>query len=231
MIPTLRLADAADRARAQSLLDRLRLKPADVVLGRQQDVAAVTAILADVAARGDDAIVDSARKFDDPNFTAEQIKVRPDEMADQLTALRRSIAQVREYQQHILPTDPAPLRRPGVELGLRYTPLDSAGCYFPGGKAAYPSSLIMLSVPAQVAGVKRVVVCTPPSKFGKSDLVLATCTGPAGRRRSPRWRSGRRRSPPSTRSSAPATGTCSSPSGRSPASSGSTGSSGRARSS
>ncbi|HEX8913826.1 MAG TPA: histidinol dehydrogenase [Humisphaera sp.] len=183
MIPTLRLADAADRARAQSLLDRLRLKPADVVLGQQQDVAAVTAILADVAARGDDAIVDSARKFDDPNFSADQIKVRPDEMAaaharigaDQLSALRRSIAQVREYQQHILPTDPSPLRRPGVELGLRYTPLDSAGCYFPGGKAAYPSSLIMLSVPAQVAGVKRVVVCTPPSKFGKSDLVLAAC--------------------------------------------------------
>ena len=183
MIPTLRLSDPADRARAAGLLDRLRLKPADVVLGQQQDVAAVTAILADVAARGDDAVVDSARKFDDPAFAHDQIKVRPDEMAaaharvpaDQLSALRRSIAQVREYQQHILPADPPPLRRPGVELGLRYTPLDSAGCYFPGGKAAYPSSLIMLSVPAQVAGVRRVVVCTPPSRFGKSDLVLAAC--------------------------------------------------------
>jgi histidinol dehydrogenase len=183
MIPTLRLADSADRARASALLNRLRLKPADVVLSQQQDVSAVNAILADVAARGDDALVDSARKFDDPNFSHEQIKVQPDEMAaaharipeQQRLALRRSIAQVREYQQHILPKDPSPLRRPGVELGLRYTPLDSAGCYFPGGKAAYPSSLIMLSVPAQVAGVKRVVVCTPPSKFGKSDLVLAAC--------------------------------------------------------
>ena len=183
MLPTLRLSDPADRNRATGLLNKLRLKPADLVLGQQQDVAAVNATLADVAARGDDAVVDSARKFDDPNFSADQIKVRPDEMAaahartpaDQLSALRRSISQVREYQQHILPTDPAPLRRPGVELGLRYTPLDSAGCYFPGGKAAYPSSLIMLSVPAQVAGVRRVVVCTPPSKFGKSDLVLAAC--------------------------------------------------------
>lgn len=183
MIPTLRLSVPADRDRAAGLLDRLRLKPADVVLGLQDDVAAVTAILADVAKRGDDAIVETARRFDDPAFTADQIKVEPDEMAaaharvpaDQLSALRRSIAQVREYQQHILPTDPAPLRRPGVELGLRYTPLDSAGCYFPGGKASYPSSLIMLAVPAQVAGVKRVVVCTPPSKFGKSDLVLAAC--------------------------------------------------------
>ncbi|MDB5294034.1 MAG: hisD [Phycisphaerales bacterium] len=183
MLPTLRLSVPADRTRAAGLLDKLRLKPADVVLSQQQDVAAVTATLADVAKRGDDALVESARRFDDPAFTADQIKVRPDEMAaaharvpaDQLSALRRSIAQVREYQQHILPADPAPLRRPGVELGLRYTPLDSAGCYFPGGKAAYPSSLIMLAVPAQVAGVKRVVVCTPPSKFGKSDLVLAAC--------------------------------------------------------
>src|SRR5205085_7314355 len=49
------------------------------------------------------------------------------------------------------------------------------GLYFPGGKASYPSSLIMLAVPAQVAGVKKIVVCTPPSKYGRSDLVLAAC--------------------------------------------------------
>ena len=60
-------------------------------------------------------------------------------------------------------------------LGLRFTPLDSAGLYFPGGKASYPSTLIMLAVPAQVAGVKRIVVCSPPSKYGKTDLVLAAC--------------------------------------------------------
>ena len=69
---------------------------------------------------------------------------------DVMDALRRSIAQVREYQQHIMPTPPPTLKRPGVELGLRFTPLDSAGLYFPGGKASYPSSLIMLAVPAQV---------------------------------------------------------------------------------
>src|SRR4051794_36598173 len=98
MIPTLRLTDPTDRARAKALLDRLRLKPADVVLAQQQDVAAVNTILADVAARGDDAIVESARKFDDPGFTREQIKVSLEEMSaaharipeDQLSALRRS---------------------------------------------------------------------------------------------------------------------------------------------
>jgi histidinol dehydrogenase len=93
--------------------------------------------------------------------------------ADQLAAIRRSITQVREYQSHIMPQSPPLLVRQGVELGLRFTPLDSAGCYFPGGHAAYPSSLIMLAAPAQVAGVKRIVACTPPSKYGRSDLVLA----------------------------------------------------------
>jgi histidinol dehydrogenase len=93
----------------------------------------------------------------------------------QLAAIRRSITQVREYQAHVMPKDAELLRRPGVELGMRYTPLESAGLYFPGGKAAYPSSLIMLAVPAQVAGVKRIVVCSPPSRYGKIDLVLAVC--------------------------------------------------------
>lgn len=185
MIPVLDLSVEADRQRVKQILDRLRLDPADVALQRGERakmVAAVMKILADVAERGDQAIVDSARQFDDPDFTAEQLRVTPQEMrdaasrvpADQMAAIRRSIAQVREYQSHVMPRDVEPLKRDGVELGMRYTPLDSAGLYFPGGRASYPSSLIMLAVPAQVAGVQRIVVATPPSRFGRSDLVLAT---------------------------------------------------------
>jgi histidinol dehydrogenase len=170
----------------EALLGRVRLDPAELALSRGErakEAAAVLGILNDVANRGDEAIVESSRRFDDPNFTAEQIRVSPTEMAaaaarvpaELMAALRRSIAQVREYQAHILPTRPASLQRPGVELGLRFTPLDSAGLYFPGGKASYPSSLIMLAVPAQVAGVRRIAVVTPPSKYGRSDLVLAAC--------------------------------------------------------
>jgi histidinol dehydrogenase len=187
MIPILRLAIEEDRRRVEALVRRLALDPADVALGPggagSADAAAVQQTLADVKERGDAAIVDLARRFDDPDFTADQIRVTPEEMrtaaervpAIELAALRRSIAQVREYQTDILPQVPRPTVRPGLELGLRFTPLDSAGLYFPGGKAAYPSSLIMLAVPAQVAGVKRIVVCSPPSKYGKSDLVLAAC--------------------------------------------------------
>src|SRR5436305_7171210 len=76
----------------------------------------------------------------------------------------------------MLPQDPPRYTRGGgVELGMRFTPLDSAGLYFPGGKASYPSSLIHLAVPAQVAGVSRIAVCSPPSKYGRTDLVLAAC--------------------------------------------------------
>ena len=183
MIPILRLFEDEDRRRIESLLRRLALDPAEVALGHGEEAAAVQRTLADVKERGDAAVVDLARRFDDPAFTADQIRVAPDEMAAAharvaaplLDAVKRSIAHVREYQTDILPQVPRPTVRPGVELGLRFTPLDSAGLYFPGGKASYPSSLIMLAVPAQVAGVKRIAVCSPPSKYGKSDLVLAAC--------------------------------------------------------
>lgn len=186
MISILNLDLDAERQQVERLLAELRLDPREVAVAqgpRAKDVAAVEAILKDVAVRGDEAVVESARRFDDPNFSLEQIRVVPDEMRsaasrvvpEVMSAIRRSIEQVREYQSHIMPQPPATLCRPGVQLGLRFTPLDSAGLYFPGGKASYPSSLIMLAVPAQVAGVKQIVVCTPPSKYGRSDVVLAAC--------------------------------------------------------
>jgi histidinol dehydrogenase len=186
MLPILHLSNPGDRQRVEALLAGLRLDPIEIALSKgklAEATASVVQILADVAARGDRAVVDACRRFDDPNFTAEQMRVSAQEIgeamsrvsADQLSAVRRSIAQVREYQSHIMPKSPPALRRPGVELGLRFTPLDSAGLYFPGGHAAYPSSLIMLAAPAQVAGVGRIVVCTPPTKYGRSDLVLVAC--------------------------------------------------------
>lgn len=183
MIPVLHLSDAVDRQKAEALLRKLRLDPRDLILGTSKDDEAVRRILADVARDGDAAIVATARRFDDPDFSAVQIRVTPEEMrsaasrvpAEQMSAVRRAIAQVREYQQKVMPKESPQFKRDGVELGLRFTPLDSAGLYFPGGKASYPSTLIMLAVPAQVAGVERIVVCSPPSKFGRSDLVLAAC--------------------------------------------------------
>jgi histidinol dehydrogenase len=183
MIPILSLHKSDDAKKVEALLTGLRLDAAQLAAGGKYaaETAAVRGIIADVAARGDAALVDNARRFDFPEFTPEMIRVTSAEMrealgrvpGDQLSAIRRSIAQVREYQMHIFPFTPPALKRPGVELGIRFTPLDSAGLYFPGGKAAYPSSLIMLAAPAQAACVKTIVVATPPSKYGRSDLVLA----------------------------------------------------------
>src|SRR6478672_11289819 len=129
MIPILKLSSESDERQVGELLGKLRLNPEDLAGARGERAKAnedVQKILADVAARGDEAVVESARKFDDPNFTRAQIRVSAEEMksaAGRLTpeltaALRRAIAQVREYQAHIMPRAPEPLKRPGVELGI-----------------------------------------------------------------------------------------------------------------
>src|SRR5262245_21914543 len=158
LIRILDLDHPADREVAERLLTQLHLDPADLALNRgerSKQAAAVQQVLADVAQRGDDAIVDVARRFDDPTFSADQIRITPDEMKEaaarvpreQLEAIRHSIAQVRQYQAHIMPLEPPSLRRDGVELGLRFTAIDSVGLHVPGGKASYPSTAIMLAVP------------------------------------------------------------------------------------
>ena len=183
MIPILRLSDEMDRQRAEVMLRKLRLDPRDLVTGGSDEDRAVRQVLSDVARRGDEAIVETSRRFDDPSFTAERIRVSGEELRaaagrvppQQMSAVLRSIAQVREYQTKVMPREQPSFRRGGVELGLRFVALDSAGLYIPGGKASYPSTLIMLAVPAQVAGVGRIVVCTPRNRDGREDLVLAAC--------------------------------------------------------
>jgi histidinol dehydrogenase len=103
-------------------------------------------------------------------------------------AISQAIEHVREYQAHIKPADTKPVTIGGAELGLRFTPVDSVGLTVPGGTAVLFSSLIMLAVPAQVAGVpaERIsVVNPPPTRKGDgpagdiSPLVLATCPLPS----------------------------------------------------
>ena len=154
--------------------------------------ASVADILANVAQHRDDAVVRYMRQWTDPDFSADRIRVTPDELAAAARALdpklrgvfERSIANVRAYQRHIRPADPSPITVGGATLGMRFTPVDSAGLVVPGGKAAYPSTVIMLAVPAIEAGVPldRICVVSPPPtrKAGEpvgdiSPLVLAVC--------------------------------------------------------
>ncbi|MEE2674145.1 MAG: histidinol dehydrogenase [Myxococcota bacterium] len=189
-LPILDLAAESGRSEFEARLARLRGTTSLV-----GDTATVVAeIIEDVRVRGDAALVDWMRKFADRGFEASQIRVAEGdfEAADASVdpalrkALEASIANVRTYQEHILPAAVAPVTIQGAELGLRYSPVESAGLAVPGGAAVLFSSVIMLAVPAMVAGVdpKKIrIVHPPPTRVeGQPDpprdispVVLATC--------------------------------------------------------
>jgi histidinol dehydrogenase len=177
-----------DRQALNALLDRLASQ-----LGDDGDIARQTAaIIDDVRRRGDQALVHYMRQWTDPAFTVDRIRVRPEELQAAARSLDpafrdaalRSIDHVRQYQRHLLPADPPTIVIDGAELGLRFTPIRRVGLHVPGGRAAYPSSVIMLAAPAQTAGVEQLsVVCPPPTvdparpdaPADVSPLVLGVC--------------------------------------------------------
>jgi len=146
-------------------------------------IEVVERICRDVQERGLEAVLDYSARIDKADLTAETIRVPQTELEqahdladpDLLDAVRRVRDHIREFQEAILHRD-VRVPREGGYLAQRYRPLDRAGLCIPGGAAAYPSSLLMTAVPAQVAGVEHLAVVAPPTKFGayNSDL-LATC--------------------------------------------------------
>jgi histidinol dehydrogenase len=144
--------------------------------------ATVTAILDDVHHRGDAALIEQERKLDSVELTPETLRVPAERIAKALeavdtaflTLVRRVADNIRRYQESILVKAPAPLRRGGRKLAVRYTPIDRLGVYVPSGRAMYPSTVLMTIVPAQVAGVKEIAICSPPTDNGDvNGLVLA----------------------------------------------------------
>jgi histidinol dehydrogenase len=142
-------------------------------------------ILADVRARGDDALVEATRRFDCPDFTHDQIRVPQADLAAAAgtldaplrEAFMTAIAQVRALAAATRPEDVSSTLPLGQRITVRALPVSSAGIYVPGGRAAYPSSLIMGAVPAQVAGVERIAIVTPPGPDGRAaPVVLATAS-------------------------------------------------------
>jgi histidinol dehydrogenase len=186
--PILDLADEQARSRFEERLGQLCATTS--VAG--DTAARVAEIVEDVRARGDEALVRYMRKWTDPDFQASSLQVTEAELDAAEAALEASlrdsltaaIANVRQYQTHILPPAVAPLTIEGAELGLRHSPVASAGLNVPGGAAVLFSTLIMLAVPALVAGVDpRMIriVHPPPTRRGDaapgdiSPIVLATC--------------------------------------------------------
>jgi histidinol dehydrogenase len=140
----------------------------------------VAAILADVRVRGDAALAEYTARFDghdlgeDWRTPAEACREAFDALAPDLrAALELAAERIRAYHQAQLPEDRDYTDAVGVRLGAKWRAVDGAGLYVPGGRAAYPSSLLMNAIPAKVAGVGRLVVTTPTPKGAVNPLVLA----------------------------------------------------------
>jgi len=143
--------------------------------------SAVTAIVADVRERGDAALCDYSKKFDDYSLTAPFMRVSPAEIRkyaeaadpEMIEVLRAAIRNVREFHLRQVEASWEFSAGEGVRLGVRNTAIGNVGLYIPGGKAAYPSSVLMNAIPAQVAGVHRIVVVTPPKVLKENPLIAA----------------------------------------------------------
>ncbi len=148
----------------------------------------VNRIIEQVRERGDRAVFDYTGQFDKCELTAENLVVTEDEIKEAYQALddaligtmRKSAENIRAFHEKQVRHSFFTTKPDGSILGQRITPLERAGVYVPGGKAAYPSSVLMNVVPAKVAGVSEIIMTTPPGKDGKVNpgtLVAADLAG------------------------------------------------------
>ena len=162
----------------KAFLDEPRGSPADVD-------AAVAQVLEAVRTGGLPAVLDLTRKFDRVDLTEQTVRVTAEEIeagaaqtpADVREAIAFAAARIRAYHTRQRPADQAWTDEAGVQLGWRWTPIEAVGVYVPGGRAAYPSTVLMNAVPAQVAGVDRIAMVTPPGKLQPAVLAAAREAG------------------------------------------------------
>ena len=147
-------------------------------------IAVVDRICDDIESGGTPALLRYTRELDGADLGVDDLRVAPEELAAAhagaddafLQTVRRIADNVREFQSAILHSDVTVCPRPGVRLTQRYVPIRRVGVCIPGGAAAYPSSVLMTVVPAQVAGVDQIAIMAPPTAFGSyNDDLLATC--------------------------------------------------------
>lgn len=148
----------------------------------------VDAIIAQVRARGDAALVEYARKFDGAPLTEETLQVSQAEIDEALAGmdayfletLRMAAENIRAFHSQQVHKDFVLPGANGAVLGQKYTPIEKAGVYVPGGTAAYPSTVLMDVIPAKVAGVSEIVMVTPAGRDGKVAPVILAAASVAG---------------------------------------------------
>ncbi|WP_066314624.1 histidinol dehydrogenase [Bacillus sp. FJAT-29814] len=154
--------------------------------GTSEQQAAVKRIISDVRERGDAALREYTEKFDrvflaDFSVDEKEITDAYEQMDEQFISIVREAAQnIRTYHEKQLRPSWMTTEENGTILGQKITPLDSVGVYVPGGTAAYPSSVLMNVIPAKVAGVKRIVMVSPPDRDGKLPAAVLVAAKEAG---------------------------------------------------
>jgi histidinol dehydrogenase len=131
--------------------------------------SAVSSIIEAVRTKGDEAVCEATHRFDKVSLAPSELRIPPSEILaaaeavpeTENAALRLAAERIEAFHRRQLPADLALTDEAGVRMGLRWRPLDAVGVYVPGGKAAYPSTVLMNVIPARVAGVSRIVMCVP----------------------------------------------------------------------
>ena len=146
---------------------------------------AVTAIIADVRARGDEALFEYTARFDKAQLTALEVSAAEIDEAFEavepefLDILREAAANIRLFHEKQV-RNSFVINRDGVVMGQKVTPIERVGLYVPGGTAAYPSTVLMDSIPAKIAGCEQIVITTPPGPDGKVNPVILAAAKIAG---------------------------------------------------
>ena len=150
--------------------------------GNQRDVTAVVQdIITQVATRGDEALYEYGEKFDrvDLKNSGLEEPIGPTDVGSLESVLQKAAANIRAFHEKELEKSWS-CSRPGVTLGIKVTPMERVGVYVPGGSASLPSSVLMNVIPAKVAGVKEIIMCTPPNQEGGIDPVIKQAAYIAG---------------------------------------------------
>ena len=171
----MRIIKLNEQSRANILADLLKRDPNNYSAYE----GTVQEIVDDVRARGDEALFEYTKKFDGAELSADNIRVTQAEIQEALSqvdpnllaVMKKSMKNIREYHEKQKQYSWFDSKPNGTILGQKVTALSSVGVYVPGGKAAYPSSVLMNIIPAEVAGVEKIVMVTPPGKDGKVNPV------------------------------------------------------------
>lgn len=156
-----------------------KLRPKEKISSKVDSI--VRKIIEDVKKNGDKSVLEYTKKLDDVILTKDTMKISSEEIKNaysqvskqQISSIKFAKSRIEKFEKNILKSITPPfIEEKGIKINQKIVPIDSVGCYVPGGKAVYASSLLMTVIPAKIAGVNRIVVTSPPSKNGNVSPLL-----------------------------------------------------------